>query len=133
MLKHYFKQGLRILVGKRAKLPSYIIFFVTTKCNARCNHCFFWKNLNKNKNELSFEEIEKLSLSLKKVSNLSISGGEPFLREDLPKICELFCKNNGLKKLHIPTNGLMTERTKKMLEEKQTFTPLILSWVSLNP
>lgn len=36
--------------------------------------------------------------------------GEPTLREDLPEILELFYKNNHIKDVNIPTNGLKPDR-----------------------
>ncbi len=111
----YLEQGFRIAFGIRPKLPKFLIFFVTSRCNSRCNHCFFWKDINGSKNELTFEEIKKLSLGLGKLSNLAISGGEPILREDLPEICELFYKNNGTGSIHVPTNGLNPEKISSVL------------------
>ncbi|MEE8585035.1 MAG: hypothetical protein V3T83_09310, partial [Acidobacteriota bacterium] len=45
-------------------LPVNLIFFVTSRCNLLCKHCFYWEELNKRSGELSFEEIEKISRSL---------------------------------------------------------------------
>ena len=92
------------------RTPRVITLFVTSQCNAKCKHCFYWENLNQN-NDLSFEEIENLSRSLEKVDVLLISGGEPFLRKDLPEICELFFELNDLGQVNIPTNGLQPKKT----------------------
>lgn len=106
-----------IEIQKRVDSPLNMILFVTTKCNSRCRHCFFWKNLNKGKG-LTLEEIEKISASLKKsLSTLILSGGEPFLRDDLPRICEAFSKNNGTKRIVIPTNGFLTDSICEKVEE----------------
>jgi len=90
--------------------PRVLTLFVTSACNARCSHCFYWQNLNK-RNDLTFEEIERLSESLGKLDVLLLSGGEPFLRHDLPEICRVFFERNGLGALSIPTNGLLPEAT----------------------
>lgn len=90
--------------------------FVTSQCNSRCQHCFYGKNLNK-KDDLNFLQIERLSKSLGKVRVLNLSGGEPFLQKDLPKICQLFFKNNQTKSLSIPTNGLLPEIIAKETEK----------------
>lgn len=113
----YAKQGARIIFGKRAKLPSYIILFVTSKCNSKCRHCFYWKDLNTHKNELTLEDIRKLSSNLGEISNLALSGGEPTLRDDLPDICELFCINNKVSNIHLPTNGLASKIIKERISE----------------
>lgn len=113
------KTAVRTLLRPRLLYPPSLILFVTSQCNAVCRHCFNWMNLNR-KDELTIDEIENLSLSLGKINDIAISGGEPFLREDLPDICALFFQNNGLTALGIPTNGLLPKRifemTKKILK-----------------
>ena len=98
------------LLKRWIRTPRVITLFVTSQCNAKCKHCFYWENLNQN-NDLSFEEIENLSRSLEKIDVLLISGGEPFLRKDLPEICELFFELNDLGQVNIPTNGLQPKKT----------------------
>jgi len=102
------------LLKQRFRSPRILTLFVTSSCNAKCSHCFYWKNLNKN-DDLSIEEFEQLSRSIGKVDKLLISGGEPFLRRDLPRICQLFFDNNDLDALSIPTNGLMPQRIKELV------------------
>ncbi len=116
-LTAYVSHGARIITGKRAELPSYIILFVTSKCNSKCKHCFYWKDLNSHKNELTTDEIRKLSSDLGEVSNLALSGGEPTLRTDLPEICEMFCRKNKVGNIHLPTNGLIPKITRDKVTE----------------
>jgi MoaA/NifB/PqqE/SkfB family radical SAM enzyme len=74
--------------------------------------CFYWKNTetaDKDK-ELSLNEISRISRSFGRILNLAISGGEPFLRDDLDRICQVFYENNSLRFMNIPTNGSMPER-----------------------
>jgi MoaA/NifB/PqqE/SkfB family radical SAM enzyme/GT2 family glycosyltransferase len=99
-----------MLFKQRIKTPRVITLFVTSHCNAKCQHCFYWENLNQNR-DLTFDELEALSRSLGKVDVLLISGGEPFLRRDLPEVCELFFERNDLGALNIPTNGLQPKTT----------------------
>lgn len=89
------------------KNPRELTLFVTSRCNARCQHCFYWRNLNR-RNDLSLWQIEALSHSLGKLDKVLISGGEPFLRADLPEVCELFFRNNNADVISIPTNGIST-------------------------
>jgi radical SAM protein with 4Fe4S-binding SPASM domain len=92
--------------------PIYLIFFVTERCNARCKHCFgsFSTDKQKIKDELTLEEIEKISQNAGNLLYLLPTGGEPFLREDFPDIIYSFYKNNRLRNAGIPTNGSLTER-----------------------
>jgi MoaA/NifB/PqqE/SkfB family radical SAM enzyme len=98
--------------------PTELIYFVTNRCNFRCNHCFN-KGLGAGKEDLTLSELERVLQSLKgaRVYTLSISGGEPFLRNDLPEIISLFSKYCGTFMFMIPTNGYMTDRIVSMVQK----------------
>lgn len=96
--------------------PSTLIFFVTTRCNARCAHCFYWNELNRPTEELSLDEIEKISASLNTPIYLSLTGGEPFLRSDLAQIAEVFVRRNGCRNIGIASNGFLTDRILEQCE-----------------
>ncbi len=105
------------------KTPRYIILFVSDKCHNRCRHCWYneeWKSANLTKNTLSFDEIEKISLSIRHIDFLSLTGGEAFLRDDIVEISHLFASNSKLKRYDIPTSGfdpdLITSKTVEMLK-----------------
>jgi len=113
----------RLVLDKNAALST--VLFVTSRCNAKCKHCFNWKkgDNSKKRKELTLEEIKKISKNknLKYLYVLTISGGEPFLRNDLDKIIELFYKNTNIAQVNIPTNGTMPDKivkiTKNILEK----------------
>lgn len=102
---------LRAIQYQLNKRIHHLVLFVTNRCNLRCKTCFV--RFNKEK-ELSFDEIEKISKNINNLSWLDITGGEPFLRSDLPEICALF----NTKVISIPTNGYdadkITSLTKKI-------------------
>lgn len=100
----------------KRQTPPFMIIFINSICNLTCEHCFYWKELNQ-RNDLSFEEFEKLSLELGDFENLNLSGGEPFIRKEFADICELFIKNNKVKNIYVPTNGYFTDRTEKALRQ----------------
>ena len=105
---------------KRYQLnPRILTLFITSACNARCRHCFYWDKLNHN-DDLTLDEFKNLSLSLRKIDKLLISGGEPFLRRDLPEILRAFVDNNGVESISIPTNGLLPDlisvQTRRLLD-----------------
>jgi len=106
----------RLILDKNAALST--VFFVTSRCNAKCKHCFNWKkgDNSKKRKELTLEEIEKISKNknLKYLYILTISGGEPFLRHDLDKIIEIFYKNTNIAQVNIPTNGILPNQTLKI-------------------
>ena len=115
-LYNYFYLARKYLY-KRNSLPEQITLFVSNKCNCYCKHCFLWKDLNKNiKTELSLNEIKKISLSLDRFAYLLISGGEPFLNNNLSKIINIFYKNNNVLISMITSNGFFTKRILKTVE-----------------
>jgi len=81
--------------------------FVTSVCNARCAHCFY--PINAGKNELTLDEIEKLTRTLPPIRLLLIGGGEPFLRRDLDEIVRLYFERTRFFTCSIPTNGFGPE------------------------
>jgi MoaA/NifB/PqqE/SkfB family radical SAM enzyme len=60
--------------------------------------------------DLKTGEIEKIFKTMKPVYFFNISGGEPFLREDLPQIVELACEYLKPRVIHTPTNAIMPDR-----------------------
>jgi MoaA/NifB/PqqE/SkfB family radical SAM enzyme len=92
--------------------PSHLILFVTAGCNARCKHCFYWQEIEgaPQGNELSLDEICRISTNMGHVKFLSITGGEPSLRNDLPDIIAAFCRNNQTHNVVLHTNGLLTDK-----------------------
>ncbi len=103
---------------KTLNYPSYVIFFVTANCNANCKMCFYKDNMaeNRDQNELTVEEYDKISKNLKLINILGISGGEPFLRNDLSEIIDVIYKNCHPLVMDLPTNGFFTESILRQVE-----------------
>ncbi|HEY7915045.1 MAG TPA: radical SAM protein [Blastocatellia bacterium] len=104
-----------------APMPPFIILFINSICNMKCEHCFYWQSLN-SPDDLTFDEIVNISNQLGHIENLNLSGGEPFLRKEFAAICRQFIRKNGVKEIYVPTNGYFTERTitqlRDLLQEK---------------
>ena len=82
---------------------------------------------------LSFEEIERLvkifvSLGVKKIR---ITGGEPLLRRDLPKLIERIHRINGVEDIALTTNGILLKKYAKDLA-KAGLSRVSVSLDSLN-
>jgi MoaA/NifB/PqqE/SkfB family radical SAM enzyme len=90
--------------------PPFVILFINSICNMKCEHCFYWANLNR-PDDLTFDEMVALSEQLGPIENLNLSGGEPFLRKEFAAICRQFIRQNGVQEIYVPTNGYFTERT----------------------
>ena len=94
------------------KTPVALIFFVTSRCNLRCSHCFYWRELNTiSDSELSIDEIRKIARSFEHPLFLSLTGGEPFLRKDLKEIVLAFYEGCKTREVGIATNGTMEAAT----------------------
>ena len=92
--------------------PPYLIFQITSGCNSRCLTCFNWEKLGAfpSKDDLTIDEIENISKNYGRLLQLTLGGGEPFLREDIDQICGLFSRNNSVQHITIPTNALLPDR-----------------------
>lgn len=91
------------------KLNGTVI--VTYRCNARCTMCNRYKAPSLPEEEISLETIKKLP----PMYFTNITGGEPFIRQDLPDIVrELYKKSD---RIVISTNGFFTDRIIKLCEE----------------
>jgi MoaA/NifB/PqqE/SkfB family radical SAM enzyme len=102
--------------------PPFLVLFINSICNMKCEHCFYWTSLNK-RDDLTRDEIFALSDSLGKIENLNLSGGEPFLRKEFAEICRKFIRTNGVRQIYVPSNGYFTDRCiaalKDVLQEKE--------------
>jgi MoaA/NifB/PqqE/SkfB family radical SAM enzyme len=112
------QRHIRITRQNYQELPSppFLILFINSICNMKCEHCFYWRNLN-GKDDLTKDELFELSNSLGHIENLNLSGGEPFLRKDFAEICRQFIQHNGVRQIYVPTNGYFTDRTIKAISE----------------
>jgi len=82
----------------------------------KCEHCFYWQNLNR-RDDLTFDELVTLSKQLGRIDNLNLSGGEPFLRKDFGAICREFIRNNRVQEIYVPSNGYFTDKTIEQIRE----------------
>lgn len=91
------------------KLNGTVI--VTYRCNARCNMCNRYKAPSRADEEISIETIKKLP----PMYFTNITGGEPFIRNDLKDIVrELYKKSD---RIVISTNGYFTDRILDLCKE----------------
>jgi MoaA/NifB/PqqE/SkfB family radical SAM enzyme len=96
--------------------PPFVILFINSICNMKCEHCFYWQSLN-SPDDLTFDEIVRLSRQLGPIENLNLSGGEPFLRKEFGAICRQFIRQNNVKEIYVPTNGWYTAKTVAQIRE----------------
>jgi MoaA/NifB/PqqE/SkfB family radical SAM enzyme len=96
-----------------ARHPLWCAWQVTYRCNFRCNFCGYWHDPMGAEAEPTVAQYSEGSRKLASLGTMimSIAGGEPFLREDLPDIIR------AVDEYHVPfmtTNGwLVTEESAK--------------------
>lgn len=95
--------------------------FVTSACNAKCRHCFY--PINQRKQELTLEEITRLLETMPPIRLLLFSGGEPFLRKDLPEIIRAYHERSRFFTASIPTNGYSASRIGAAIERICEISP----------
>lgn len=85
--------------------PLYVQFYITARCNLTCEQC----NIiyaNSDVRECTLPEIERIAENLAEigVAIVLLTGGEPFVRKDLPEIVRAFIRRG----IHVrmQTNGL---------------------------
>lgn len=103
----------RSALGRRLGIlprPKFVTFFVTWRCNSRCIFCDIWRKPSSKKDELDVRQIARIFRQLGRLDCLRLSGGEPFLRADLPEIINVLQKINRPEILHITSTGLLTDR-----------------------
>jgi len=118
-------------MNSKRKLES-IFLFTTGKCNAKCAMCFYANDMEKKAEDMTFDEIRKISESAGQINRLWLSGGEPTLREDLPEIIEMFYKNNGIKDINFPSNGMKPERIIEWLKRIRQNCPTCNVTISIS-
>ena len=106
----------------KACRPITLTFSVTGMCQANCKTCYIGREFRKNpekikKLDLKIGEIERFFKSLAYVYFLNISGGEPYLRDDLVEIVELAMRYLKPEIVHIPTNAFLPEKTERITRE----------------
>src|SRR3954449_511059 len=94
---------------------------VTDRCNFRCRYCMPAEGMPWIPREeiLSFEEIERLVALFASmgVTDVRLTGGEPLVRREFPKLVAMLARIDGLRDLSLTTNGYLLERDADALVE----------------
>jgi MoaA/NifB/PqqE/SkfB family radical SAM enzyme len=88
--------------------PSWCTFLVTYRCNARCKMCDSWRV--KPGSELTPAQIDEVFAKVGPLDIVRLTGGEPFLREDMVDIARAVIARSGPLVLHTTTNGSFPDR-----------------------
>ncbi|HHT9152068.1 MAG TPA: radical SAM protein [Candidatus Hypogeohydataceae bacterium YC40] len=89
--------------------PYNAVLAVTQNCNSHCIMCDVWKRKREEK-EMIPSDYSALPSSLR---DINISGGEPFLKDELPEVIEVVKRTCPKARILISTNGLLIEKMRR--------------------
>lgn len=93
------------------QLPSDVSIITTYRCPMACKMCNIWKNPTHQREEIKPEALEILP----NFKFANITGGEPFVREDLDEIVKIMLKKS--KRVVISTSGWFTDQIIALAEK----------------
>ncbi len=90
--------------------PTDISIIITYRCPMRCKMCNIWQNPTEKESEIKPDVLKKLP----KLKFINITGGEPFVRDDIEEIVEVaFTKSP---RVVISTSGWFEDKIIKLAE-----------------
>ena len=102
------------LIDAFGRIADDLRISVTDRCNFRCTYCMPAEGLQWLPKEeiLTFEELTRLLALFVRlgVRGLKVTGGEPTIRADLPKLVGMFRSVGPELDISITTNGLLLDR-----------------------
>ncbi|NMF88446.1 glycosyltransferase [Aromatoleum petrolei] len=104
--------------------PGYLIQFLTHRCNALCGHCFDMPQRHAigRDAELDLARIRRVAASTGSVGHLSLTGGEPLLRDDLAEVIAAYYRS-GVRSFSVSTNGSYPEKIAALLTRIPAIAP----------
>jgi radical SAM protein with 4Fe4S-binding SPASM domain len=112
-----YRKSLDLAVSYLSKSPLYCSWQVTYRCNFQCSFCGYWKMKTSKEDELPVSEFALGSRKLRRLGPMfiSLAGGEPLIRKDLPEIVSAVASH------HFPfitTNGWLVtpERARRLFQ-----------------
>jgi GTP 3',8-cyclase len=101
------------LVDSHGRVHTSLRISVTDRCNIRCFYCMPNENVRFRPRDeiLTFEEIARFVrvVSQMGVHRLRLTGGEPLVRSDLPRLVKMLADLPGIDDLALTTNGILLD------------------------
>lgn len=103
---------------RKALYPIYLVHFVTARCPYRCPTCFYWQEIQSaaKENELSTTDIRQIAQNHIYPWQITLTGGEPFVRADLAQIVIDYFQIAHAWRISIHTTGGFPQRTCEAIE-----------------
>ena len=98
------------LIDTYGRVHNNLRISVTDRCNLRCTYCMPEEVVFMDKHELlTFEEITRFVeiVAPLGIDKIRLTGGEPLLRRDLPRLVAMLCSVLGIKDVGLTTNGIL--------------------------
>ena len=92
-------------------VPTDASIILTYRCPMRCKMCNIWENPTEKSKEIQPEELR----TLPRLKFINLTGGEPFIREDLDKVVEECYKHTD--RIVISTSGWFEDRVIALAEK----------------
>jgi len=100
---------------------NYLRISVTDRCNLRCIYCMPLEGIPQlpHSEILSYEEVRTVVQAAAElgITKIRLTGGEPLVRAELPKLIKMLSQIEGIQELSLTTNGTFLK--KHALELKQ--------------
>ena len=115
MLARKYKKWLRYMFHNRNRIMG-LRLTTTWRCNCKCKTCHIWEIDYGNHADLTVEEIDRVTRSkyLRHADYITLSGGEPTLRQDLPEYIATLHKNIPNAVINMTTNGMTPDLIDRM-------------------
>ena len=108
----FFRKNHKMLKDNHGRNINYLRLAVTDRCNLRCFYCMPHEGIDflPKTHLLSFEEMLRLVQILAEmgISKVRITGGEPFVRKELMSFLWKISEIEGIEKINLTTNGVLT-------------------------
>jgi cyclic pyranopterin phosphate synthase len=103
-----------LLKDRFGRVHNNLRISVTDRCNIRCFYCMPEEGVQfmDRREILSFEEIERFVRAAVPlgITKLRITGGEPLVRRDLPRLIEKLAAIPGIRDMALTTNAVLLEQ-----------------------
>jgi cyclic pyranopterin phosphate synthase len=102
------------LVDSFGRVHDNLRISVTDRCNIRCFYCMPEEGVEfmDRREILSYEEIERFVRAAMPlgINKIRITGGEPLVRRDLPRLIEKLAEIPGIRDIALTTNAVLLEK-----------------------
>ncbi len=110
-----------MLVDRFGRSITYLRVSVTDRCNFRCVYCMPPEGVVRRPHE-SIMRYEEIASVVRVTANLGVrkvrlTGGEPLVRLDLPRLVRMIAEIPGIEDISLTTNGILLEQMAAELKD----------------